>query len=178
MKNIRIFIWKLCFGGEIFNIFEKACLRNATFCDRCSSSIFCVRRSSLLSSVLFYKQSNSSKLFSYAAFFWIKRFVGHVLHFKFFNKYTQETIYFIAKNYIMEKKIQSVWRIWKICPPGAWVIWTSSCEKVAFAHAQNVRIYIILHMRKVSSGHLFTIKTFYSIQWLFADSECLRTADT
>ena len=30
MKNIRIFIWKLLvFGGEIFNIFEYACFRNA-----------------------------------------------------------------------------------------------------------------------------------------------------
>ena len=29
MKNIRIFIRKLSvFGGEIFNIFEQACLRN------------------------------------------------------------------------------------------------------------------------------------------------------
>ena len=29
MKNIRIFIWKLSFfGGEIFNISEKACFRN------------------------------------------------------------------------------------------------------------------------------------------------------
>ena len=30
MKNIRIFIWKLSvFGGEIFNIFEQVCFRNA-----------------------------------------------------------------------------------------------------------------------------------------------------
>ena len=31
MKNIKILIGKLSvFGGEIFNIFELACLRNAT----------------------------------------------------------------------------------------------------------------------------------------------------
>ena len=30
MTNIRIFIWKLSvFGGEIINVFEKACFHNA-----------------------------------------------------------------------------------------------------------------------------------------------------
>ena len=34
--------------------------------------------------------------------------------------------------------------------------WAASSEKSAFEHAQNVRIHI-LHMRKVSSGHLLSI---------------------
>ena len=42
-------------------------------------------------------------------------------------------------------------------------MWVSSSEKSAFAHAQNVRIHIILHMRKVSSGRLFSIGTFYKV---------------
>ena len=38
--------------------------------------------------------------------------------------------------------------------------------KSAFEQAQNAQIQIILHMRKVSSGHLFSIfETVYSIQW-------------
>ena len=36
-------------------------------------------------------------------------------------------------------------------------------RKSAFEHAQNVRIHIILHMRRVSSGQLLSIETFYSI---------------
>ena len=32
------------------------------------------------------------------------------------------------------------------------IIWAVSSEKSAFDHAQNVQIYIILNMRKVSSG--------------------------
>ena len=40
--------------------------------------------------------------------------------------------------------------------------------KSAFDHA---RIHIILHMRRVSSGHLLSIETFCNIQWLFADGE-------
>ena len=44
-------------------------------------------------------------------------------------------------------------------------------RKSALGHAQNVRIYIILRMRKVLSGHLVSIDTFYSFQ------QCLqRTA--
>ena len=41
----------------------------------------------------------------------------------------------------------------------------SKSENNAFEHVQNVRIHIILHMRQVSSGHLLSIETFYSIQW-------------
>ena len=41
-----------------------------------------------------------------------------------------------------------------------------------FERVQNVQIYIILHMRKVSSGHLSSIWTFHSIHWF-----CLRTAN-
>ena len=41
-------------------------------------------------------------------------------------------------------------------------------RKNDFEHAQNVRIQIILHMRKVSSGHLFPTKNFY---FYFVDSE-------
>ena len=44
-------------------------------------------------------------------------------------------------------------------------------RKSAFEHAQNVRIHINMHMRKLSSGHLLSIETFYSIQWF-----CLQTA--
>ena len=44
-------------------------------------------------------------------------------------------------------------------------------QKSAFEHAQNVRNHIILHMCRVSSGHLLSIHTFYGIQWF-----CLRTA--
>ena len=36
--------------------------------------------------------------------------------------------------------------------------------KNSFEDAQTMRIFIILHMRKVSSGHLFSIEIFYSIQ--------------
>ena len=36
----------------------------------------------------------------------------------------------------------------------------------------NALIHIILHLRRVSFGHLFSIETFYSIQWF-----CLRTAN-
>ena len=44
--------------------------------------------------------------------------------------------------------------------------------KSTFEHALDiVRIQIILHTRKVSSGHWLSIETFYSIQWF-----CLRTA--
>ena len=34
-------------------------------------------------------------------------------------------------------------------------------------HAQNMRIHIILRMRKISSGSLLSIDTFYSIQWFW-----------
>ena len=37
-------------------------------------------------------------------------------------------------------------------------------RKSVFEHAQNVRIPIILHMRKVSSGHLLYIETFKRIK--------------
>ena len=46
-------------------------------------------------------------------------------------------------------------------------------RKSAFEHAQNVRIHIILHMCKVSSGHLLPIEPFCRIQWF-----CSRTAMT
>ena len=46
-------------------------------------------------------------------------------------------------------------------------------RKKAFEHLQNVRIHVILHMRKVSSGHLLSMETFYSVRWFFADSESL-----
>ena len=37
---------------------------------------------------------------------------------------------------------------------------------------KNVRVHIILHMLKVSSGHLLSIETFYSIHFIvFVDSE-------
>ena len=49
--------------------------------------------------------------------------------------------------------------------------WVWSSEKVLFEHAQHVWIHISLHTRKVSSGHLVSIETFYSIRWF-----CLRTA--
>ena len=38
-------------------------------------------------------------------------------------------------------------------------------RKCAFEHAQNERINIILRKRKVSSGPLFFIDTFYGIHW-------------
>ena len=38
-------------------------------------------------------------------------------------------------------------------------------RKSVFEHAQNVWIYIIMYMRKVSFGHLLFIETFYNIQW-------------
>ena len=46
-------------------------------------------------------------------------------------------------------------------------------QKSASEHAQNVRIHIILHMPKVSAGHLLSIETFYTKYpiILFADSE-------
>ena len=37
-------------------------------------------------------------------------------------------------------------------------------RKSVFEHAKNIRRHVILHMRKVSSGHLLSIETFYSIQ--------------
>ena len=40
--------------------------------------------------------------------------------------------------------------------------------KSAFEHAQNVRIRIILRMRKVSLGLLLSIDLFYSIQWFWS----------
>ena len=40
-----------------------------------------------------------------------------------------------------------------------------------YEHAQNIQIQINLHMRKVSSGHLLSVETFNSIQWVFADSK-------
>ena len=43
-------------------------------------------------------------------------------------------------------------------------------RKGAFVHAQNIRIHIILRMRKVPSGHLLSIETFFSIKQF-----CLRT---
>ena len=42
-------------------------------------------------------------------------------------------------------------------------------RKSVFEHAQNAQIQTILYMRKVSIGHLLSIYTFCSIQWL-----CLR----
>ena len=44
-------------------------------------------------------------------------------------------------------------------------------QKRTFENVQNVRIHIILRMRKVSYGPLLSIVSFYSIQWLTADSE-------
>ena len=41
--------------------------------------------------------------------------------------------------------------------------------KSAFEHAQNMRIHIILHMRKVSAGQLLSIETFYTVS---NDSVC------
>ena len=38
-------------------------------------------------------------------------------------------------------------------------------QKSAFEHVQNAQVQIILRMRKVSSGHLLSINTLYSIQW-------------
>ena len=35
--------------------------------------------------------------------------------------------------------------------------------KRVFGYAQNVRIFIILRMRKISSGYLLSFDTFYSI---------------
>ena len=37
-------------------------------------------------------------------------------------------------------------------------------RKNAYEHALNVRVHIILHMRKVSSGHFLSIETVISIQ--------------
>ena len=36
-------------------------------------------------------------------------------------------------------------------------------QKCAFEHVQNMQIQIILHMRKVLSGPLLSIHTFYNI---------------
>ena len=36
--------------------------------------------------------------------------------------------------------------------------------KLTFEHAQNNLIHTTLHMREVSSGHLLSVETFYSIQ--------------
>ena len=44
-------------------------------------------------------------------------------------------------------------------------------RKSPFKHAQTVRIHIILDMRKILSGHLLSIETFYIIQWF-----CIRAA--
>ena len=38
-------------------------------------------------------------------------------------------------------------------------------QKSVFKHAQNVWIYIILHMHEVSSEYLLSMETFYSMQW-------------
>ena len=38
-------------------------------------------------------------------------------------------------------------------------------EKSAFDHAQNAQIPIIMHMLTESSGPLFSIYTFCSVQW-------------
>ena len=37
-------------------------------------------------------------------------------------------------------------------------------KQSAFEHAQSVQIHIALHMRRVSSAHLLSIETVYSIQ--------------
>ena len=42
-------------------------------------------------------------------------------------------------------------------------------RKSAFEHAQNVRIHVILRMRKVWSGLLFSIDTFYPMILAGAD---------
>ena len=47
----------------------------------------------------------------------------------------------------------------------------ASSKKSSFEDAQNMRIHIILHMRKVSYGPLLPIDTFYSIQLFLADRE-------
>ena len=47
-------------------------------------------------------------------------------------------------------------------------------RKRAFKHAQNVRIHITLHMRKVSSGHLLSIETFCSSQWFCSNGDNLH----
>ena len=38
-------------------------------------------------------------------------------------------------------------------------------RKSAFEHAKNVRIHIVLRIRKVSSGPLLSMDTFYGIHW-------------
>ena len=51
-----------------------------------------------------------------------------------------------------------------------WVLFGS--RRSAFEHTQHVRIHIILHMRKVSSGFFLSIDAIYSIQWfLFEDNQ-------
>ena len=46
----------------------------------------------------------------------------------------------------------------------------SAYVRICFLIAHNVRVHIILYMRKVSTGHLLSNETFYSSQWF-----CLRT---
>ena len=67
--------------------------------------------------------------------------------------------------------IQQWFLYWSVC--GRWPnpnVMGRAKRKSAFEHAQNGRIHIMLHMRKVSSGNLLSTETFYSIQWF-----CLRT---
>ena len=40
-------------------------------------------------------------------------------------------------------------------------------RKTAFEHAWNLRVHMILRMRKVSSGPLLSSHTFFSIQWFY-----------
>ena len=46
------------------------------------------------------------------------------------------------------------------------VIWASPSKNVSSSMRKMHRFRFILRMRKVSSGHLFSIDTFYSVQWV------------
>ena len=50
-------------------------------------------------------------------------------------------------------------------------IWAASSQKSAFEQTLNMRIHIILHMRKVSSGYLLSIEILSIPMILFVDSE-------
>ena len=62
-------------------------------------------------------------------------------------------------------------RIW-LCSFGDVVFYHTSHvkRKRSFEHAQNVRIRIIMHMRKVSSWHLLFNDTFQSVQWFHSQT--------
>ena len=42
--------------------------------------------------------------------------------------------------------------------------WTAPSEKVSSSMRKNAQIQILRRMRKVSSGHLLSIDTFYNVQ--------------